>query len=639
MRSARNLDRRRLIGWALALAIVLFVAVNIFSNVTFTAARLDLTEEGLFSIAEGTREVLASTDEPIVIRLFLSEVLAERAPGLANYADRVRELLEHYASLAEGKMRLEVYHPEPFSIEEDRALAFGLQSIPVTSTGDLAYFGLAGTNSTDDTEVIAVFSPQRDSFLEYDMTRLIYDLANPEKTTVGVLSSLPISADPTRRNAPWLIHQQMRSLFEVRILRGDPAEIDDGIDILMVVQPGPLSEPMLYAIDQFVVGGGKLLVFVDPFGEAALPYQQRGVPPATEHGLERLFETWGIEMVPGTLVGDRLAAQRVNARVQGRDVITEYLPWLALRAANFAGDDVILSEIAQINLATAGILRAKEGAAVALTPLLASSTESMELEVDRVRFLPDPTLLMSEFEAGGEAFTLAARLDGVVESAFPDGTPAAAEEAQPGADEGESGEPAAPHLARSAEPIQVIVIADSDLLADQNWARVEAVFGQPVIVPFASNADFVLNALDNLSGSSALIGLRGRGLSARPFATVDAIAREAEHRYRSKEQELTQKLGETENKIRNLQFDEAGGEIILSDEQVGIVQEFRAESMSIRAQLREVQHALRSDIDSLDAWLKVINIGAIPLLICLIAVALAIARRVRAGRRMAPHVA
>ena len=638
MSKGSSRDRRRLTGAALVLAIVLFVAVNVFSNVTFTASRLDLTEDGLFSVAEGTREVLASTDEPIVIRLFLSEVLAERAPGLANYADRVRELLQHYASLAEGKIRLEVYHPEPFSIEEDRALAFGLQGIPVTSTGDLAYFGLAGTNSTDDTEVISVFSPQRDSFLEYDMTRLIHELANPEKATIGVLSSLPISADPTRRNAPWLIHQQMRTLFNVRTLRGDPAEIDDGIDTLMVVQPGPLGEPMLYAIDQFVLAGGKLLVLVDPLGETASAYQQRGAPSPAEHGLERLFETWGVEMVPGKLIGDRLAAQRVSARVQGRNVVTEYLPWLALRAPNFAADDVVLSEIAQINLGTAGILRATEGAAVALAPLLASSTESMQLEVDKVRFLPDPTLLLSEFVAEGEALTIAARLTGEVESAFPEGAPPAADEAQSDPGEAESGE-AAVHLARSAEPIQVVVIADTDLLADQNWARVEAVFGQPVVIPFASNADFLLNVLDNLSGSSALIGLRGRGLSARPFDTVDAIAREAEHQYRAKEQELTQKLGETENKIRNLQFDEAGGEIILSDEQVGIVEEFRAESMAIRAELREVQHALRRDIDSLDAWLKVINIGAIPLLICVIALALAIARRARTARRMAPHVA
>ena len=639
MRPRGTMDRRRMIGGALALAIVLFVAVNIFSNITFTAARLDLTEDALFSVADGTREVLASTDEPIVLRLFLSDVLAERAPALANYAARVRELLEHYTSLAEGKIRLEIYHPEPFSIEEDRALAFGLQGIPVTSSGDLAYFGLAGTNSTDDTEVISVFSPRRDRFLEYDLTQLIHDLADPEKAIIGVISSLPISADPTRRNASWLIHEQMRTMFDVRTVRGDFVAIDDELDALMVVQPGPLSDQALYAIDQFVLGGGKLLAFVDPFGEAALPFQQRGVRPTTEHGLERLFDAWGIEMVPGKLIGDRQAAQRVNARVQGRNVVTEYLPWLALRTANFTADEVILSEITQLNLATAGILRLREGAAVTLAPLIASSTESMALEVEKVRFLPDPTLLMSEFEASGEAFTMAARVVGVVESAFPDGAPAPPEGAEPVAGEAGDDEPAAEHLARSAEPITVVVVADTDLLADQNWARIDNLFGQAVVIPFASNADFVLNALDNLSGSSALIGLRGRGLSARPFDTVEAIARDAEHRYRAKEQELTQKLGETENKIRNLQFDEAGGEIILSDEQVAIVDEFRAESVSIRTQLRDVQHALRSDIDSLDAWLKVINIGAVPLLICLIALGLALARRARTGRRMAPHVA
>ena len=626
-------DRRRMIGGALALAIVLFVAVNIFSNVTFTAARLDLTEDALFTVTDGTREVLAFIDEPVILRLFVSEVLEERAPGLGNYAERVRELLTHYENLAQGKIRLELFRPEAFSIEEDRALAFGLRGIPVTSTGDLAYFGLAGTNSTDDTEVIALFSPRRDSFLEYDLTRLIHDLSNPEKAIIGVLSSLPIEADPTRRNAPWIVYQQMRGMFQMRPLRPDFATLAQDIDTLLLVQPGALGESALYAIDQFVLGGGKLLAFVDPLGEAAAQYQQRGVaPPPPEHGLERLFEAWGIEMVAGKLVGDRRAAQRVNARVRGRDVVTEYLPWLALGAANFTTEEVILSEIERLNFASAGILRARDGAAVEFTPLIASSADSMLLDVEKVRFVPDPALLLAEFEPGGERFTLAARIAGSVPSAFPDGPPAP-----------ESGEPAetagAAHLARSIEPINVVVVADTDLLADQNWARVDNLFGQSIVVPFASNADFVINTLDNLSGSSALIGLRGRGLSTRPFDTVDAIAREAELRYRAKERQLTETLDDTESKIRNLQFDEAGGEIILSGEQISIVEDFRAESLAIREQLREVQRALRRDIDNLDGWLKVINIGAIPLLIGGIAIALAIARRVRAARRMAPHVA
>jgi len=627
MRGVAAWDRRRLTGAALALALVLFVALNVLSNVTLTATRVDLTDDALFTVSDGTREVLAAIDEPIVLRLFLSQVLGERAPGLAGYADRVRELLQHYANLADGNIRFEVYQPEPFSIEEDRALAFGLQGIPVTSTGDLAYFGLAGTNSTDDTETIPLFTPRRDSFLEYDLTRLIHDLSRPEKSTVGVLSTLPIAADPTRQNAPWLIYSQMVGMFTVRNLGSDIAAIDDDIDTLIVVQPVGIGDQALYALDQFVLRGGKLLAFVDPMGEAAQAYQQRGTPPATEHGLERLFDAWGIEMVAGKLVGDRQAAQRVNARVQGRNVVTEYLPWLALRVANFTGDEVILSEIAQLNFASAGILRVIDGGAATLTPLIASSAESMALEVDKVRFLPDPTLLISEFEPAGERLTIVARVSGVVDSAFPDGPPADADSA------------GAAHLARSDAPINVVVVADTDLLADRNWARVENLFGQPVIVPFASNADFVLNTLDNLSGASALIGLRGRGLSARPFDTVDAIARDAEHRFRAKEQELTQALGETENKIRNLQFDESGGEVILSDEQVEIVVAFRAESVAIRGQLREVQHALRRDIDNLDTWLKVINIGAIPLLIGLIAAALAIVRRIGAGRRMAPHVA
>ena len=650
METLRHLDRRTLALGGLVLVTVLFLAVNVFSNMTFRSWQLDLTEEKLFTLSDGTRSVLASIDEPIDVRLYYTKLLGERSPAHATYFVRVRELLERYGDLSGGKVRLELRNPEPFSDTEDRAVAFGLQGIPVNAAGDLGYFGLAATNSTDDEGVIPYFSPQREAFLEYDLTRLIYSLAHPKRQVVGLISSLPIDGGRAGPFAParrWVVMDQIRELFIVRPLGGDIKAIPDGVDILMLVHPKGLAERTLYAIDQFVLGGGRALVFVDPNAEAEA-MGGRGLRAPGASDFNRILEAWGVRLVEDEVAGDLDTARRVNINRRGRVDVADYVLWLSLAPGNFDAGDVVTGDVKRLNLSTPGILEKVDGRGTKVSALLSLGPRSMRIDANTIRVGADAVALFRDFRPGGEELMLAARLTGPAKSAFPDGPPAAenAAEKAAGSEAGEAGaaeaaaetdaDAAAGHLSASKTPINVIVVADSDMLRDDQWVTSRDFFGQRLLVPSADNANFVINALENLSGSGALIGLRGRGKSARPFALVETIRQEAERRYRAKEQERRDKLRAVQGKLDRLVARQgAAGEVILSADDKATIDSFRLETVSIRRELRGVQRALRKDIDRLGAWLKFFNIAAIPLLLVAVTLAVAVIRRVRRRVRAA----
>ncbi len=636
MKRLKTVEKNTLGIAGVLVAVILFVSLNILSSATFTSARLDLTENRLFTLSEGTREVLQSIDEPIRLRFYLSRQLTELSPVHANYANRIQEILEHYAAIAGDMLQLEIHHPERYTVEEDEAVGYGIQGIPVSAAGDMAYFGLVANNSTDDQEVIAFFDPNREQYLEYDLTKLIYTLAHPKKTVVGLLTSLPLGADPDREYKPWPAYERLRQFFTFRSLRGGGPEIDEDIDIVLVVHPQRLTEANLYALDQFVLRGGKALVLVDPHLESASTTPRQGPPEKgeTSSNLEPLFDAWGIEFTTDEVIADRLAAQRVNMPIGGRMTVTDYLPWLSLDSGHFNRDDVITAQISRINMASAGYLRAKPGASTSFTPLVFSSREAMRVDVEDVNFIPDPNGLLDRFEAEGEEFVLAARIQGKAKSAYPDGPPW--DLGLEGGDEteGAEDEPAGAHLAESAGPINVVAIADVDLLAARFWLQTQSLLGRQFGIPIANNMHLLINILDNLSGSDALISLRSRGLSYRPFQVTQEIRREAELRYRETEQDLVAKLRETEAKLRDLgQQDLGGGGVMLTEEERAALESFRAETVSLRQQLRDVQHALRKDIESLDTWLKAFNIWAMPLVIGVVALLLALIRRARYRRQ------
>lgn len=633
--------RRDLSIWAVvALAVVLFLALNVLSQTVFRTARVDLTEGGLYTLSEGTRATLENMSEPLTVRFFFSESLAGDVPGSRQYAQRVRELLETYAATAGGAITLEVIDPEPFSPAEDEAVALGLGGVPMNEQGERLYFGMAATNTTDDLEVVPFFQDARESFLEYDLTRAFYRLANPSRPVVGLISTLPINGgfDPERGALPsWAIADQIGQLFELRDLSVEVARVPDDVDVLMVVHPKDLSGATRYAIDQYVLAGGKAMVFVDPFSEAAA-----GIPdpenPMRMHNsrLPELFAAWGVELAPGMIVGDRLSARAVRGGSRERPVAVDYIAWLDLRGDRFNRERIVTAQLGAVNVATAGALSPVEGAGTTFTPLIQSSGEAMLFERMHVQFMPDPAQLLADFVATGEAYVMAAEVTGAVETAFPDGPPA--DEDDGSSDPADGGGAAAlpeGHLAESDGPVNLLLVADSDLLADRFWVQVGNFLGQNVIIPAADNGAFVINALDTYAGSSDLIGLRSRRTSDRPFTVVRALERAAEERFRETEQTLQAQVEETEAQLAQLQAGGDGAQAVLTPEQQASIVSFRERLVSTRKQLRDVQLALRQDIERMGAYLKFANIALVPVLVALVGIVVALLRARRRRRALA----
>lgn len=629
---------RRLSVWGLvAVTVVLFLAINVLSQTVFRSLRLDLTENRLYTLSDGTHQVLAELTEPLTVRFFYSASLAADLPSIRQYAQRVQELLETYAAKADGAITLEVIDPAPFSDTEDEAVGFGLQGAPINEAGDRLYFGMAATNTTDDIEVIGFFQEQRETLLEYNLTRAFYNLGNPKRRVVGVISTLPINGgyDPQRGpTEPWVVMSQIGQLFDVRDLGIEIAVIPADVDVLMVVHPKDLVPPTRYAIDQFVLGGGKAMVFVDPFSEiaASVPDPEN---PARLHNswLPELFKSWGVELAPGLFVGDRQTARKVRAGTRDQPQAVDYLAWLALKSGNFNSDEVVTGQLGVVNVATVGALSPTEDATTEFIPLMTSTTEANLIQRMLVQFMPNPQQLLADFEASGETYVMAARLTGPVSTAFPDGQPLA-DGAAPLPEEGEDGYVA--QQTESTAPIQLILVADSDLLADRQWVQVQQFLNQTVAMPLADNGPFVVNAIDVLAGSDALIGLRSRGTSERPFEVVLDLQRRAEDRFRETEEVLQARVTEVEERLAEIQTTEGGGgALVLSAEQQDAMTVFRDELIDTRKQLRDVQLALRQDIERLGTMLKFLNIALVPLLIGVIAVVVSIARRQRRRRAIA----
>lgn len=612
-------------GAALAVLAVLFVALVVLSNTLLKGARLDLTENGLYTISDGTKNILEGLEEPINLYFFFSRQATESVPYLRSYAARVREMLEAFEDLAGDRLNLQVIDPLPFSEEEDRAAAFGLEAV-TSGGGDPIYFGLAGTNAVDDVEVIPFFQPDRESFLEYDLARLVWSLANPERPVVGLVSSLPMTrgfdAQLGRQREPWIIVNQIRQLFELRDLGSNPTEIDPEVDLLMVVHPKDLADAALYAIDQFVMAGGKLVAFVDPQADMESPDPLSGaaggMTPTRASEMNRLFRAWGFEADDSSVVADLANALMVNT---GAGTPVRHLAMLGLGKSGIAGDDVVTAQLESVNLGTAGHITVLEDSPARVTPLLLSSDQSMLFAASRMQFLPDPSVLLDEFVPTGERYILAARVEGRLPSAFPDGPPE-------GVDPGER-----EHLASSGGEVSMVVTADTDILADRLWVQVRSLFGQRLATAFADNGALVTNALENLAGSQDLISVRSRGSFSRPFERVEALRRQAETRFRAQEQRLEAELAETEAKLAELQSARSDDDaLLLSAEQEAELARFTEENLRIRKELREVRRELDASIERLGDRLKLINIGLMPALVAIVGL-LAAGWRSRQRRR------
>lgn len=623
--------RSKLSGGTLVALALLFVGLTLLFQHVLRGWRLDLTQNHLYTTAPGTDRILASIKEPINLYFFFSKKQAAQIPQLNSYGVRVQEFLEELANRSNGKVNLHIIDPQPSSEDEDRASELGVRGTPIGTSGTL-YFGLAGTNSVDGHQAIGFFDPQKEEFLEYDVVKLIYQLANPKKPVVAWLSGIPMTAgfDPQsgQQREPWVTYQQAQQLFDVRPLAPTADKIDPDVNVLVLVHPKNLAPAMQFAIDQYALRGGHIVAFVDPLAEAdasgADPQNPLAAMTADKSSqLSNLLTAWGVKFNPHEVIGDRGRALSVSTRQGAAPVM--HLGILGLDRTSMAANDVITAGLSDVNMETAGYLEPVPGAGVKFEPLLQSSTEAEPLPVQKFATLFDPSTLLDGFKPTGKRYTLAARVSGNVKTAFPGGPPAGVK-----LPAGQSA------LQQSSKPLHLVVFADTDMLSDFLWVHQQNFFGQQVAQAFASNNDLLMNTLDNLAGSTDLISVRGRATYTRPFERVEALRRSADERFRVKEQELQAQLRDTEDKLTALQTKRNDkSSVILTPDQEKELDHFQQEKLRIRKDLRAVQAGLNEDITSLGLELKILNIVVVPVVFACAALFLGLSRRRRRQERNA----
>ncbi|MDD9868330.1 MAG: Gldg family protein [Gammaproteobacteria bacterium] len=623
-----------------------FLVLTMLSNMALKHLRLDLTENSIYTLSDNTLKIIEGIDQPINLYLFFSETVSRDYSPLRKYHTQVRELLEEYVFHSEGDIQLHLVDPEPFSEDEDRATGFGLQKVPVQNSGESLYFGLAGTNAVGDIEVIPFLQSSREVFLEYDIDKLLYSLLNPKKPVLGLMTGLPmyptgLGSPIGNPGRPWVVIEQLEQLFTVKLVFTDTDRVDDDVDLLMVAHPQHLEDQTLYAIDQYVMGGGKAIFFVDPYAEV----QEIPVPGDTplpdanirSSSLNRLFNSWGFGVSEGTVVADFDHALQAAAPGQAP---RRHIVLLGYKQANLNQEDAITAMLGQINFASASNIEVMDIEKIRMTPLVQSGFNSMLMPLQRLRFVADQASLERGFVPSGREYTIAAKIEGELTSAFDGPPPPPKEEEADGEDGAESGEdkkeekpeaqPQYPHIAQSTGAANLLVVADVDVLSDRMWVTVREFFGRRIQQPHANNRDFIVNAVDQYTGGSELIGIRGRASLSRPFTRVIELERESSLKYRETEENLQRKLRETEQKLSELQSQRADVKsTILTAEQQQELAGFRAQMLQTRKELREVKHRLARDIDALGARLTAINIGLVPALVTLLALLFAFIRHRR----------
>ncbi len=605
---------------SLGLLVLLFVAISMLAGSLLKGLRLDLTENKLYTLSEGTLNILEDLQEPVNLYLFFSQEASSDLPHIRSYARRVDEMVEEFKNHAGGRLIVRRVDPAPFSEQEDQAAAFGLQAVPVGAGGDSLYLGIAGTNSLDDMQAMPFLQPSKEKFLEYDLAKMISSLGSPQRQTLGLMSTLAMTPgfDPQTQGMreAWVVYDQLSQLFNIESIDPMTDSLPDNIDVLMVVHPKNLSENMAYQLDQFVLGGGRLIAFIDPLAES-----DRGDPndpmarmqAGSASDLGPLLNSWGVTFDAARVVGD---LQFGIGTSQSR-----HIGILSVPPDGLNGEDIVSADMETVNLSSTGWLEPMEGAGTRFEALVQSSENAAPLDAARLRFLTNPAELMNGFNPSGDRYALVSRITGPAKSIVT--------EAPEGTD-------STTHLAESGNfGITVLLFADTDLLTDRLWAQKQAFLGQNLVTAFADNGSLVVNAVDNMLGNQDLIGIRTRASSSRPFERVNDLRVEAERSYRATEERLQQELAETERNLTDLQAARGDGDLlVLSDEQQDEVQRFINRRLEIRKELRQVQHDLQRDIDRLGTRLKLINIALVPALVMVAALLYAIRRRRRQENSM-----
>ncbi|MFN4291125.1 MAG: Gldg family protein [Permianibacter sp.] len=601
----------------LVLLALAFVALTILSTLVMRGWRIDLTENQLYSLSDGTERIIGRLSEPVHLYLFFSDEVSKSQPelqGLRTYAQRVRELLQEYERIGNGKIIFSLVDPVPFSEDEDRAAQYGLQAVPVADRK--IYFGLVGSNSVDEKEIIAFLQPDKEQTLEYDISRMLTKLSRSEPPKVGLLSGMQVNGGfdmMSRQPRPaWMVFEQLKQLFSIEEIKSDATSLPSDLNLLIVVQPKGLSESLRYAIDQYVLNGGKLMLFTDPFAEMDRMGGGMDNPfPQVMAGddLNGLLKAWGVKIDMNQVLLDADHALAIQTTQGGNPV--RHFGLLGLDGT--ATGHSLTNGLEMINIGSAGVIETLADSKTTITPVLVSGSHSMLVERSKFEFLPDPSTLQKEFVSADKVQTIAAHLTGAAVSAFDKAPEGVGGEQRKEAVEG---------------GINVLLVADTDVLSDRFWVQVQDFFGQRIAQPFADNGNFVFNSVEQFADSPDLIGLRSRGRFARPFDKLNELRRDAEVKFRQQEEQLQARLTETEQKLSDLQkrLNESGL-VTLNPQEEQALRDFQNEKLRIRKELREVQHQLNRDIEALGTKLKLINIALVPLVLIALATFIALSRR------------
>ena len=602
MNLINNIKSKNIIKLSVFLSILIFFSINVITNNILSSARVDFTENKLYSLSNGTISLLKDLKEPIHIRLFVSSNLVKDVPQLSTYANRVETILQTYSNISNGKITLEIIDPKPFSDAEDRAVGMGINSFNATEMSDALYFGLAATNSTIGQKNIPIFSPERETFLEYDLTSLISDLSQIEKPVISIIDNLGLNADTRIGKPEQQILKQMKEMFQVEKIDENSNKLNKNTKVLMIIHPKFLSDETLYMIDQWILKGGATLIFLDPYAETEISRQQ-GMPPMNPRSnLKKLLDTWGIKFDDKKAVLDSEFGFRISRNINGRDIQVTNYPWLNIRGEGLNKNESSLSNLSTIVMTTAGSFELIDDKSV-LEPIIISSQKSGLGDAQKAGDPKgDPRDLLPNIKSDNKNLTVAGWVKSNLNTSFRD---------KKNKDSNQ--------LLKSSKKSNILLVADVDMLMDRNWLTQRGAF--------ANNGDFVLNVMEKMVGGNALSDLRGKSTSWRPFEKIIALEKIAEEKFLIEEQMLAKKLKGMEDKIRNLTQNNDEDSDVLSPETIKAIDGFKTEMMTTRSQLRNVKFDLRRDVETLKKWIISINVAILPIIFAGFALILSLRRK------------
>ncbi len=610
---------------------IIVVAVNLIASALKT--RVDLTEGKIYTLSPGTKAILKKIDAPVEVRFYYSQGQSRIPSQYKAYAKQVEDLLNEFRQYAGGNLEVKKLDPEPDSEAEDLANLDGVEG-QMVETGDKFYLGIA--ISLDPQKVALPFlPPNRERLLEYDLARAISQVLSTNKPVIGVMTPLPVfgmQMPPQMRmqmggqnQEPWAFISELKRDFEVKQVAMEADKIDDDIKVLMVVHPKDIKDAALFAIDQFVMRGGKLIACLDPMCLADVQKQNPMMPmPGAPSNLEKLLKTWGITFDTTKVAADMNFAKQLMVRQGAKP---ETIPTLLfLSAAGINKEDAVAAQVDEILLPFAGVFTGSPAAGLKQSILLKTSKKSQLVEPFMSQMTPSK--IVDDFKESDTVYALAVRLEGKFKTSFPDGKPKADDKDAEKKDEKKPDDKPGDSLKETKADNAVLLIGDTDFLSDQFSVQVQNFFGQKMVTPRNGNLALTQNIVEQLAGDQNLIGVRSRGTLNRPFTVVQEMQAKANARFQAELAKVQKEVDETNQKLNEMQGKKQGNQrFVLSPEQQAEMDKFKKNRAEANKKLKKVRRELAQDIESLELRTKVINIAGMPILVTLLGIGLAVVRK------------